>query len=96
MLGSIHATPLTSGWLAEVVTLRVALRGTPRQPSAIIPPAATSLEAPLTPLLGGTARSTRQQQQPLPFLERDIALHVTQATLQAFKKAKRNAHLAQR
>ena len=41
------------------------------------------------------AGAPRQQQPLLPFLYRDVALHVQEATLQAYLEARRNADLAQ-
>jgi hypothetical protein len=41
------------------------------------------------------AGSAPQQYQPLPFADRQVALHVDEGTLQAYEAAKRDAYLAQ-
>jgi hypothetical protein len=52
-------------------------------------------QRPCTAAAPVAAAGAPQQQRTLPFLYRDVALHVQEATLQAYLEARRNADLAQ-
>jgi hypothetical protein len=50
---------------------------------------------PCTAQAPGAGAAAAAQQQLLPFADRQVALHVEDATLQAYQEARRGAHLAQ-